>query len=371
MGDLEERIETISQERSELERARAEVLEAIGRSAYAQRSGLPIGPDDPAVAAVRDAEERLKGIELRISGREEARRREEGIEQEIANTRSRIEAIEEELDPLFEAIGRSAFAVFQDNPFIDPPYAELFQELNEEVQALEELEHELAEEEHDIEGKPFLDRMLARGKITWLRSRKQSREHSIEKLQRKVGKRVVETDFGDVVEDAGLNAATRPYEQQHQRIETLREQMRSLEADLRHHQAEMQDGSLGADSPDSLRDRKRKHEEELSDAYRSLGQHVLKKMGKGDIPPALSQETETAAQLNREIGAKSREEKRLKALVRKRELEEEAADIGRRIEELKAEVGNLESRREDVQREIAELSGSSAKKASSGRKKDA
>lgn len=355
MGDYQEQIAALLREKQGIEEAQGQLLRAIGEFAYANGASLPIDPEDPTVAAVRDAEERLSGIEGRLSQLAELERRQAGIKQEIANARSRVQAIEEEMAPLYQEIGRSAFSVFQDNPFIDPAYAELFQELRREADALEEVEQELGEEERDIEEKPFLDRMLARGKVTWLKTRKQSREHSLEKHFRRVGKKIVDTDFADVVEDPGLNAATRPYENQRQRIETLKEQVRTLEADLEHHREELREGEATEISPSSLEKQRAFLEESLNEAQHNLGRRFLRAVKKDAVPEAIKEEAEAARRLDREIAGKVREEKRLARALRRQELEEKAEAVDRQIRDLRTQAADLEKERERLTGEIREL----------------
>lgn len=357
MGNLEERIASISQETRKLQDAKADILETVGKYAYNHTESLPFSPEDPAYATVKESVEKLRGVETRLAELDEAQRRHAAIKQEITNTQSRIEAIEEEMGPLFETIGRAAFAVFQDNPFIDPTYAELFQELAEEIRTLEEVQRELAEEERDIDEKSFLDRMLARGKVTWLRSRKQSREHALEKHFRDAGKQIVETDFVDVVEDPGLNSAIRPYEHQRRRIETLREQIRSLEADLTHHLEETEERPARGASQDDLRNQKRHMEAELIEAQRELGKRFLKAIKKSETPAEIVDEAEAARKIDRQLAAKKREEKKLKENLRRQELEKQADLLVHRIEEMKDQTQELESRHAQLRREIEELSG--------------
>ncbi|MFP4430059.1 MAG: hypothetical protein ACLFPV_02310 [Spirochaetaceae bacterium] len=355
MGDYQERITALSKEKRKLEEAQGELLRAIGAFAYANAASLPIDPEDPALAAVRDAEKRLSGIQGRLSQLAEIERRQAGIKQEIANARSRVQAIEDEMAPLYQDIGRSAFSVYQDNPFIDHAYAELFQELEREVGTLEEVERELDEEERDIDEKPFLDRMLARGKVTWLKSRKQSREHSLEKQFRKVGKRIVETDFADVVEDPGLNAATRPYENQRQRIDTLQEQIRTLEADLDHHREERREEEAEEGSPTNLERQKASLEANLAETLRNLGRRILRTVKKDEVPEAIREESEAARRLDREIAAKVREERHLNRALRRSELEKKTEALDRQIRELRSQAADLEKERERLAGEIEEL----------------
>ena len=356
MGDLEERIASISQKKQELEGAKGDLLETVGKYAYHHTETLPFSAEDAAYAAVKESVKKLRGVETRLAELDEAQRRQAAIKQEISNARSRIEAIEEEIDPLFETIGRAAFAVFQDNPFIDPPYAELFQELSDEIRSLEEVERELAEEERDIDEKSFLDRMLARGKVTWLRSRKQSREHALAKHFRDAGKQIVETDFVEVVDDPGLNSAVRPYEHQRRRIETLREQIKSLEADLSHHQQETKERPVTGVSQDDLRHQKRELEAELIEAQKELGKRFLKALKKDDVPAEIVDEAEAARKIDRQLASKSREEKQLKDSLRRQELEKQAQLLKDRIEEMKQQTRELERREAHMRKEIQELS---------------
>jgi hypothetical protein len=367
MGDLEERIVSISKEKRDLERAKADILETVGKYVYDHSEALPFTQEDAAYAKVTESAKQLRGIEAKIATLEEAQRRQAAIKQEIANTRARIAAIDEDMGPLYETIGRAAFAVFQDNPFIGPPYAGLFQELSEEIQGLEEVHQELTEEERDIDEKAFLDRMIARGKVTWLKSRKQSREHSLEKHFRDAGKKIVETDFADVVEDPGLNSAVRPYEHQRRRIETLREHIRSLEADLTHHEEESKERPPKGSSQDDLDHQKRLAQAQLTQAQRELGNRFLKGAKKTEIPEEIADEAEAARKIVRQLSTKSREERRLKESLRRQELEKQAHLLKGRIEEMKNQTRELEDRHTQLIQEIEDLSGE--EKTGSPRKK--
>jgi len=355
MADYQERVAELSQERQKLEEAQGELLRRIGEYAYKQTANLPIDAEDPALAAVRESTKELSQLEEQLSQIAEAERRQAGIKQEITNATSRIHAVEGEMAPLFEEIGRSAFAVYQDNPFLDPEYAELFSELQRETEALEEVDRELVEEERDIDEKPFLDRMLARGKATWLKSRRQGREHSLEKQYRRVGKAIVETGFVDAVEDPGLNAAVRPYSSQRQRIDTLKERIRSLEADLEHDRAELKETSIEDPSRPRLRDRRVSLEEKLAAAQRDLGRRVLKSVKKEAVPEPIKDEAEATRKLDRQIAAKIREEKRIDRELRRSRLEAEAAALDQRARELRGKATEIEKERDQLRQEIKEL----------------
>ncbi len=344
-------------------------LREVGKYVYLNAEASSQAPYAKEFYALREALDEQQRLENHLSECEESRRRGQKIQQEIANARTRIKSIEDELVPLYEDVGRSAFEVFKDNPFIDPPYSELFGDLRKEEQALEGIAAELAEEERAVENKSFLGRLLARGKVTWLKTRKQSREHSFNRMFRKVGTRIVATDFVDVVEDPGLTAAMRTFHRQSQRIETLRDQIRRLEADLEHHNQEFVDG----DTPsETLLQEKRRTDAQVSESQARLGRRYLKATKKQDLPEELKEPSEVVRNLEREVTKAKKRAHRLRQEHELTRLENEEVEIQRQlagIHERKAELeSNLAATRSQTEALRSQMAGA-AKRASPARKR--
>ena len=124
---------------------------------------------------------------------------------------ARRKEISSELEPHYQTIGENAFRVFHDNPLVDQEYADIFTPVLEAHEEIKQTRSEIERGEADLVEKPFLEKMVVRGRIIVLRNRLSLRESQITRLYREAGRQITATDFITTIGDPGLEAAAAPF----------------------------------------------------------------------------------------------------------------------------------------------------------------
>ncbi|MFW5688959.1 MAG: hypothetical protein ACOC1U_05230 [Spirochaetota bacterium] len=132
------------------------------------------------------------------------------IETKRKELEDRIKEIGTGLEPHYRVIGENAFRVFRDNPLIDQEYADIFTPLLDANEEMRQMRSELTSAEGELAEKPFLEKMVLRGRIIVLRNRLALRENQIERLYRDAGKQISATDFITTIGDPELDEAAAP-----------------------------------------------------------------------------------------------------------------------------------------------------------------
>lgn len=134
---------------------------------------------------------------------------------EIAKARAELEhrgrELGAELEPHYRTIGENAFRVFRDNPLIDQEYADIFTPVLDAAEEIKQSRSELARAEAELSEKPFLEKMVLRGRIIVLRNRLSLRESALERLYKDAGRQIAGTDFITTIGDPGLDEAAAPF----------------------------------------------------------------------------------------------------------------------------------------------------------------
>jgi hypothetical protein len=192
------------------QRVRAQ-LAAAGQSAV--ESGT-VPADEPfASLLAHDAEIVSRLRELRATrGRiASAGERLADIKTKTDRLDARRKEISSELEPHYQTIGENAFRVFHDNPLVDQEYADIFTPVLEAHEEIKLTRSEIERGEADLVEKPFLEKMVVRGRIIVLRNRLSLRESQITRLYREAGRQITATDFITTIGDPGLEAAAAPF----------------------------------------------------------------------------------------------------------------------------------------------------------------
>ena len=134
---------------------------------------------------------------------------------DIRNKTDRLDArrkeISGELEPHYQTIGENAFRVFRDNPLVDQEYADIFTPVLEAHEEIKLTRTEIDRAEVELADKPFLEKMVVRGRIIVLRNRLSLRESQITRLYRDAGRQITATDFITTIGDPGLEQAAGPF----------------------------------------------------------------------------------------------------------------------------------------------------------------
>ncbi len=151
------------------------------------------------------------------------------IESKIDELQKRRNEISGELAPHYQTIGENAFRVYRDNPLIDQEYADIFTPVLNAAEEIRGTRSELEQAESEVAEKPFLEKMVLRGRIIVLRNRLALRENQIERLHREAGRQISATDFITTIGDPGLDEAAEPFLDLMTELQRLEREIADLE----------------------------------------------------------------------------------------------------------------------------------------------
>ena len=272
------------------------------------------------------------------------------VNEQTAGIEKEIHQLSEDIDPIYEKIGRIAFDVYRGNPLVDQEYADIFSPLVEVNSELSGLDAAMGDQLALLEDKPFLERMVIRGRIALLKNRRSTREGSFKRLVRGAGHDIMGTAFVDEIGDPKLTAAAEPHRD---RLIGTRELEAELEAATEErHDLHKELESLGAGK------RPQKRREELE------GDLIIFTQTRTSIRAELATAARNAP--GSELPAKCRQlfaaaekiEQRITAVAAVSDRVHAALDIERLesdVERLNAEIRNREDRQSKLKNEIAAL----------------
>ncbi len=290
--------------------------------------------------------------------------REQQIDGEVDSLRGKIADLEESVQPMYEEIGRKAFEIYKSHPFVDENYVDLFSELVKNHEDIRDIDQQLVQLERETEEKPFLDRMVAKGKIALLRNRRTTREQNTPRLFRKAGRFVTESNFITVVDDATLTRAVEPYHQVNtqiddlnRRIADLQKEDQSLAEDLR---------ALGADRKAVRRVAELEQQIEdlttaLNNVSMQVGEGYLSELKKDDSgAAAVAESVARVRELERECQAVDKQIEKLKAAIAAEEAATRIAEYQKKIAALEKEIAENQASVEKLRGSIAETEAQKA-----------
>ena len=175
----------------------------------------------------REVTEQVRAVEAARARIGEIQDRLLAAKEQGSEIQSEIRRLSENMDPIYEEIGRLAFEVYRGNPLVDQEYADIFSALVEVNSELSGIEAAIGDQEALLEAKPFLEKMVIRGRIALLKNRRVTREGSFRRLVRSAGRDIMGTAFVDEIGDPKLTAAAEPYRD---RLKTARERESDFDA---------------------------------------------------------------------------------------------------------------------------------------------
>lgn len=282
--------------------------------------------------------------------------------QEIADARGELEKrhreIGNELDPHYQTIGENAFRVFRDNPLVDQEYAEIFTPLLDAYEELKQIRGDLSQAESQISEKPFLEKMVLRGRVIVLRNRLSMRENHLERLFREAGKQISNTDFITTIGDPGLDEAAAPFLELMDESQRLEQEIKVLEEERSTLQSELE--TLGVarrpagrlhEINDEIREAESQRAESLAAIARSAaGSELVSQLG-DEIQEALEQVRTTEQQ--RETAQETLN--RLDAALEAERLSGDVDQMESSIKRKRDQIQNLTNDIEALEREKAGL----------------
>ncbi len=254
--------------------------------------------------------------------------------------------------PHYEQIGQAAFEYYSENPFSDQEHADIFSELVRNQHDLTDIEHSIKTMESEMEGKPLFDRVVSRGRLALLKTRRQAKLSSLPRMYRNAGEKLSSTEFTAIVEDETLASVAGPFIETMQRIETLKAAMEKLlqeKEKLENELSTLCDGKRPQRRISDFENGLKSDYESLSATYRGIGRAYRELVKKeGDPIPQVAEYLSSISDTEKEISTRRAAIEKLNAAI---ELER----IAREIESSQKTIRMIEDQIRRQQEEITSL----------------
>ena len=291
--------------------------------------------------------------------------RQQQIANDIEKHRLEIEELEQSVAPMYEQIGEQAFEIYKQNPFVDQQFVDMFSELVKNQEDIRDIDEQLDHLERETGEKPFLDRMVAKGKIALLRNRRTTREQNTPRLMRKAGKAVTESNFVTVVDAPALTRALEPYHEVHTRIDQIRRLITDLEnerATLDSELAELEADKKPVRRVSELEQQIESLRVTLQSVYQRTGDTYLTEFNKDEQPPqAIAEPTARVQTRKNEIAALEKQIDRLRAAIAVEELNDKISGYQKKIGALEEKIAEQQRMVQQYQQEMTDAEAEKAR----------
>lgn len=343
---------TVHQEFSELGARLRNSYPDLCQGEHAQEHCREYAEAGERLAIAQESKTRIVAIQSRI----------EAIRQEISDGSSERKHLQQEAASVFPGIGRRAFEIFHDNTYLEADYAERFSEISAAQNEVDRLQAELDEQEAILESKPFLERIVTRGRVVLLRNRVASRNEAMEKQYRRLGESIVGSEFIQEVNDEELNRVAEPYFAAERRITDIADRAEQLDherSELESELSQLCEDRRPSKAISELDDRMEQLRETQSNALAQFAR-IVKDNLNDEMRETVKTQIERIESLEDEISKKQARIQRLEAAVEVERLESEInqmnQDIGLREREIEAaekRKAELYERRSELEQERA------------------
>jgi len=302
------------------------------------------------LTATQESKTRIATIQSRI----------EAIRQEISDGSSERKHLQQEAAAVFPGIGRRAFEIFHDNTYLEADYADRFSEISAAQNEVDRLQAELNEQEAILESKPFLDRIVTRGRVVLLKNRVSSRSEAMEKQYRRLGESIVGSEFIREVNDNELNRVAEPYFAAERRVSDIADRAAQLDQERNDLESELSQlcegrrpGKASSELDDHIRQLRDKQYNALAQFARTVRDKLNDEM-RESVQPHLKRIEDTEDDITRKQAAVQRLEAALEVERLQSEINQVNEDIGLREREIEAaekRKAELFERRGELERE--------------------
>ncbi len=363
MSAFTDKREEIRSELSFLEERLRAQLAAAGQAIVESDRVVADAPPDPLIASDAQLGARLKELhDIRDRVVEIGSRLTE-IKQAGDELDKRRKELGAQLEPHYQAIGENAFRVYRSNPLVDQEYADIFTPVQEAHEEIRQTKGELEQAESELEDKPFLEKMVVRGRIIVLRNRLSLRESQIARIYRDAGKQIAATDFITTIGDPELEKAAAPFLEMMDESHRLEDETAALEVERESLQDELK--TLGVERRAATRlseidDLIQAAEAERKESLIAIA-NAVRETSDADFGDEARVELETVGAIERDRHEARERLERVEAAIQIERMRGEAdhveTTIGRKrsqIEKLQADIDELERQKASLEGMIAE-----------------
>ncbi len=314
-------------------------------------------PDDavPLVQRYRAIQERLETASSAIERLMEIDQRQNEIRKRMKALQKEREHLFRGLDSVYEQIGAVAFRLFKNHPLIDASYSGVFENLakyQDDVRVLEAKLDRYSSEPAQHQ-RSILERIGTSTRRTIAKNRKAVRTNQLPRLLQDAGRRLVDTDFVEQMDDEELTTVAKPITD----VETRRDE---IDGELQ--QLKEESGTLVAEfnslgNGQKLSNARKERETEIA-AAKSESDEILVSLGRVAVEHALEQlkdRVETLRQCEERIAHFDSLLERLRAGQKALTISDEISQMRGRIEARRQELHDLEQEADAKTQELQEL----------------
>ncbi|MFP4424969.1 MAG: hypothetical protein ACLFPP_00800 [Spirochaetaceae bacterium] len=363
MQDYQQRVQELYSELDDISSSRWRVMAEIGKALYrGHPSFLEKREFSDLVPRIDAQSDEIARIAATVERLEEIAERIKVLSLDRSDREEQRKQLEEELKPHYRLIGETAFRIFRENPLIDNRYTEIFRPLSENYDEVRQLERDLAALHGEQSKRPFVERLMKRGRDLLLKSRIQAKQEKRDALYEEAGRQLAETEFIGVIDDPDLNEAAAPYEEIRDRITAIDQEMAAIDREIRELNEEQQEKSNGKRLQrafSELREMRERREEAQEELFSQLGRRFVESgPEEKELPEEIESHRRELASLDEQEGRCRKAIERLEAAIKVQELrnrirqtEEERERQRKKLERIQDSIEELERQASSLQQE--------------------
>lgn len=352
MKNYQQRLDELYSELDDIASSRWRTMEEIGKNLYRSHpSLLDEGEEGDLLPQITAHNDEIARIAATVERLEEISERMKVLGLDRADQEEQKEQLQEELRPHYRTIGETAFRIFRENPLIDNRYTEIFKALSENYDEVRQLERELAALHGEQSKRPFVERLMKRGRDLLLKSRIQAKQDKRDALHEEAGRKLCETEFIPLIDDPELNEAAEPYEEIQNRISKIDGQIAAIDQELRELNEEQQEKAGGKRLQRAfadLKETRQQREEAQHELFSQLGRRFVENSGTEQLPEELEPQGEALRSLDEQ-------EKRCKDAVGRLEAALKMQELSHRMRQTDEEKERQQKKLQRIQDSIEEL----------------
>ncbi len=344
-----------------------EQFAAIGEQALADTCVPPDEPFPALLSREQELGERLRALVERKERAGAVLARVEALEDQKRGGEIEHKALLKELEPLFAPIGEQAFEIYRGNPLVDNEYAEIFAPLVEQTEGIKESEREVEKLAREEEGRPFLERVVAKGKLALARNRTALRRGQLQRLYAKAGKQIAATEFISSIGAPSLDEVSAPYLDRMEAIRRIEEDLQAVDDELEALSQEFAALCEGVRAKGCVRDLEQLISQAMQERQQTLttiGQAIVGSDSGAALSEQVARSVTAVGVTRQQIDEKSSFVARIDAALEVERLEDKIAGVERSIERKEHQLSELGSAIEELKLEQKELQKLRKKKAS-------
>jgi DNA repair exonuclease SbcCD ATPase subunit len=314
-------------------------------------------PDNagPLIQRHRSIQERLESASSAIERLMEIDQRQDEIRERMKTLQKERDGLFRGLDSVYEQIGAVAFRLFKDHPLIDASYSQAFASLARYQDDIRVLDAQL--DRYSVEParqqRSVLERIGTSTRRALAKNRKSVRTNQLPRLLQDAGRRLMETDFVDQMDDDELSSVAKPIREVEERRAVIDTELQNLKDESGTLVAEF--NSLGNGQKLS---RARKERESEIEAAKSESGEILSSLGSVAVetpPESLTDQIDALKQCQERISHFDSLLERLKAGQKAVTVSNEISQAKERMSELRQELEELEQKTQAKEKELHQL----------------